>query len=760
MGDRRAWFLWAVALKIEIRATPIWTFEIFWKRVLLGVTVLTLAGYFTTATALHWWLGRQPHNQVAWTDVALAPFRWEQFRQKRGDTSIAQALEKLSEGDYVEAFHGLRVGLARSPGNFRGRLQLARLYAPQDPALAIRTLEAGLAHSASETEYLRGLFAFYTQFNIVTHAGEIVDDLLARPDVDPLNRSVLRAMQAGLVLASDPQKAARLLADVPPSGDAEEDARIARMNAATLVRIGRLDEAAAILARTRTVSSGIDQCRAEAELAVARGDAAELESVLRRLRLVRDIETPQAYLVGFNAWHRLQRLTLRDGIEREYYDTFGGHDAAMQLFAANAVSLDLPEVVHRAREVALGNRRSIFAYRVHHTELLLRRGDFTAAFATLAEWERTVETLPPGQRFYPELISRLARVTVPGGDKQLTPFLGHLGDMRGRASPAVYDLVLGVLERAGLEDGARQALELGLRIYPFTDSLLDRQRRYAAVVQAQPAVAATAPAADYLVPESSAEALAALDAALATGALAAVREQVRALRSARPDWLAEAESAVSLRELQLTLRTQDPFAARVAVRSYLDKFRGAADAVALVRLAGTLVTRGEMDSARMISAEVTAQRGMFVPVQEALAVLDLPEDFAAELQSAEAALAALDRLLGARDTLQALRLLDHVRTRAPEWLPAARNPLLVREVRLRFDLNQRPLALAAFKDLVVPGGVARAAAFRLVRDMVAAGETERALLLAREVVRLLPDDPAAARLQQEAAAGRAASPGS
>lgn len=753
VGDRRRWLLWAIALKIEIRAIPIWTFEIFWKRLLVGCAFAVVFGYLAAVTALHQWLARQPQNQIGWTDVALAPVRWQHFREKRGDTSIEQALVQLRAGNVVEAFHGLRVGLARSPANHRGRHQLARLYASHDPALALRTLEAGLGYSGHQVDFLRGLFGFYAQFRILDHADRTAEELLARGDLPPLTRAVVQALQAGLLLESDPQKAVRLLADVPPSGDTEEDARITRLHASALVRSGRLDEAAALLDRTRAVSSGVDQLRAEVELAFARGDASALESVLRRLRLARDFETPQAYLIGFNAWHRLQRLTLRDATEQEFYRTFGANDAALQVFAANAVNLGLPEVVQRTREIARENRLSTFAYRVHLTELHLRRGDFTTAFALLADWEKTVDTLPPPQRAYPELIARLTRVVAPGGSKQMPALVTHLGTMRGQAQPGTYALVFNALELAGLDDGARQVLQLGLRLYPQTDLILDRQQRYAAEVKAAPPVA-SATVITYQVPETAAEALAAIDAALAGGSVGTARDQLRALRAARPTWLDEADAAIALRETELAVRTQDPFAARVAVRAYLEKFRGAAEAVALVRYAATVLGRGEAASARMISAEVAAARGGLTPVQEALATLDLPEDFGAELQSAEAALASLDRLLAARTPAQALRLLEHLRAKAPEWLPEARSALLPREVRLRFELDQRVLALAAFKDLVVPGGLARGAAFRLVRDLIATGETERAVLLAREAVRLMPGDPAAAKLLQEAEAAR------
>ncbi len=752
VGDRRRWLLWAIALKIEIRAIPIWTFEIFWKRLLVGLGVLTIGGYLGAATALYVWLDRQPQNQVTWTDVATAPVRWEHFRRKRGDTSIAQAMARLQAGDYVEAFHGLRVGLARAPGNFRGRILLARLYAGQDPALALRTLEAGLVHSAAEPEFLRALYGFYAQMQVQAHADATADRLLASdatPSLPPLARSVLQALQAGLVLESDPAKAVRLLEAVPPSGDAEEDARVGRLHAAALTRLGRHDEARALLVRTRAVSDGIDQCRAEAELAVATANATELESVLRRLRLARDIETPQAYLVGFNAWHQLRRLTLRDTVEQEFYRTFGAHDAAMQLFAANAVNLGLAEVVARAQTVAQENGLSTFAFRVHQTELALRRGEFDNAFRHLHDWEDAVETLAPPQRAYPELIERLTRTVVAGGENQVTGLLTHLGTMRGRATPSVYRLVLNVLERAGQPAVARQALETGLRLYPLTDLLAAEQQRLAGLtvlIAPNPTTASSAPA----VAATAEEALAAIDAALAAQTYVAVREQLRAVRTARPAWLSESDAAVGRREIELALATQDLSSARLVVRGHLDRHRSLAESLAVARLAAVQLAAGRTPAARLLHDEVAAARGELPEVQEALAALGFKDDLATTAETAAATLAALDQSLAARRAEEALRLLDYVRQKNAPWLAETRNELAVREVRVRLALRQRTLALAALKDLTVRGGLARGAAFRLVREMIAAGETETASLLAREIVRLLPEDAAAAKLLQEA----------
>ena len=90
-------------------------------------------GYLVLATGF-WYAWRQnPQNLIIWSDVALAPVRWEVLKRKRGDTSIATAIARIKQRDFTEAFYSLKIGLVRSPGNTEGRLLLARMLAMQDP---------------------------------------------------------------------------------------------------------------------------------------------------------------------------------------------------------------------------------------------------------------------------------------------------------------------------------------------------------------------------------------------------------------------------------------------------------------------------------------------------------------------------------------------------------------------------------------------------------------------------------------------------
>lgn len=757
-GDRRIWLLRSIALRLDRGMKLSCTAEILWKRLLLlAVGSFVLLYLLAASTLYHWW-DRVPGNQVTWLDVVLAPVRSEQLRQKRGDSAIAAALIRLRERDGIEAYYGLRAGLARSPANAAGRVALARLMIGGDPQGALALLENGLAYSPSDLELLRTLFAVYAAQQASAAALATTERLLAsaqQPPLDAAARRWVMQTRAALLLAErDARVAEQALALLPAEADGDAGSRSRYLRFSALVQLGRYDDARRLLADFPAASG--EAARAAADLAIAAGDAAALESALTRLKAAAPGQ-PAPLIFAFNAWHQLKRLSLRDRTEAELFSFFGGSDSALQLFAATAVNLELPDVVRRTEQVALANRLSPFAFRVHLTELALRRGDVDEAFRRLREWEPAIETLAPAQRFYPEFIRRLARASVPGGESQGGGLVNHLGELRGRATVGMYELAVKVLARAGNFVGGRDVLDLGLRRYPVSDPLRRLQPEIAAAVEKQgeaktiasaEAVAATATPA---VPAAATEALAKLDAALATEAFGTAGDLLRAIRMARPAWLESATADLARRETELAVLAQDLATARVRVHTYLERPRPEADLLALARLAERLARRERLGEARLLRDEILAIHPGDA-VAGAFERLALPDDLATVSATAEGALSEIERALRQSRAEDALRLIEHVRQKSPPWLADARAELGVAEVRVRLALDQRPRALVALKEVVIRPGASRALAFKLVRQLLAEGQPDTAQMLAREIARLLPEDKAAATLVREAAA--------
>lgn len=756
-GDRRIWLLGAIALRLERGVKLSCTCEILWKRLLAGGAAALILVYVLGVTALFFWWDRAPGNQITWLDVATAPVRREYVRQKRGDSAIAVALVRLREKDAVEAYYGLRSGLARSPGNAAGRVALARLMLASDPAGALTLLESGLNHSPNDLELLRTLFGVYAAQQARTRSLATVDRLLAGSPT-PAARDWLADTRAGLVLAArDPAAIAAMLPTLPSPDAPAERKRMLRLRASALAQLGRFDEARQTLATVPGAS--LDDYRAEAEVAIAAGDAGALESVLKRMKAAAPGQ-PAASVFAFAAWHQMKRLSLRDIEEAQFFEFFGQNDAALQLFAASAVNLDLPDVVRRTEQIASASRLSPFAFRVHLTELALRRGDVDEAFRRLREWEPTIETLAPPQRFYPEFINRLTRASVAGGEQQSGSLVNTLGDLRGRANVAMFELAAKVLARAGNFSGAREVVTLGLRRYPHSDPLARLEPELTAAAQkqavAQSSAASAAAVADaapptVAVPPSAARALEQLDAALASEAFGTAGDILRAVRNARPAWLDKAAGDFARRDAELAVLSQEPAAARTLLRGYLEYPRPEGDLHALVGLADRLRQRGRAAEARLVRDELAAAHPP-TAVGDALGRLELPDDLAALASGPTVALAEIDRALRKNRADDALRMLDYVRQKAPPWLADARADLGASEVRVRLALDQRPRALVALKEIVIRAGASRSTAFKLVRQLLAEGQPETALLLAREIARLLPDDKAAATLLREAEA--------
>ncbi len=749
-GDRRLWLLRCIALRIERAAVPVWRIELFHRRLLLALGGLGLGSYLALVTAGWWWWQRNPHNRVSWGDVALAPVRWEKFRERRGDTAIETARAKLKEGDYVETFHLLRAGLSRSPANTGGRTLLAQLLAGYEPQRAIALMEEGIPHSAADRQFLAVLFALYARFQMQQHALEQAGGILDRPPAplpDGTRFFLLQTRAALLSRLGRHDEALAVLADVRPvAGDTEAALRYRQLEVDVLLRAGRPAQAREVFTgHLAAAPVAPERLQQEGEIAVALVDAAALESVLRRWR-ARAPEQPAPYLYAFNAWHRLKRPTFRDAAERDYYRLFGRNDAAMQTFAAMLVNLALPDTIERARRVAQGNRLSAFAFRVHLTEIALRRGGFENAVRHLRDWESAVETLKPAQRFYPEFIKRLARAAFAGTDAQAEALVGHLAANRGQAQLPVWLLAVRTMEQAGQPAAMEKLLRAALVPYPGTDELLAARERLEQQRAAAPVAAAPE---KVLAPATAAAALARLDELLGNDRLGEARDLLRTVRAARPAWMDSAEPELAAREIELALATMDPLTSRSLVRAYLDRHRSEDDALRLAALARRLAEAQRPGSARLIADEL-ASRPQTGKLRTALAGLNLPDDQAEHVESAEAALAALDRWISTGSWTKAERLLSALKDRPPAWAEGTATDIKVREVQIRLGLDQRPVALAALKEIVIKSGAPRAAAFKLVRDYAAAGEQTTATLLAREIVRLLPGDAAAEKLLKEA----------
>lgn len=758
-ADRRLWILRSAALRIEEHTNPLWKFEVYWKRLLLVTVVIGLVCYLAAATALWVFLQRNPDNLVGWRDVLLMPVNRANFQHKRGDTAILTGIRQFKERDFGEAFFNLRAGLGRSPGNVEGRLLMARLLASGDSARAINLLEAGVQPTGANLQLLQSLFGYYSFFQARERALAKAEELLAADGSEALpagSREFVLRVRAGILLELNraPEALARLEEFGPLPVDPALKQQFLSLKVGALLQMNRAADARLLLEQNSANGlSAADTLHLQAEVAIALEDTAALQSALIKMKGLAP-GGPGPHFYAFRAWHRLKRTTLRDGVEREFFDAFGANDAALQSFAALLVNLDLPEVVLRVEAAARAARLSPFAFQVHLTEIALRRGEFERATRLLRNWENQVVSLQGTQKFYPEFLKLLTRAAFSGTDQSVAALASHLAGSGGQAQLSVCQLAISVLGRAKNLSGEQQVLRVALARYPLSDPLIAAKKTLDGVLASADAAKAASTAASASVqvialPGNAAEALKQIDALLQGDALTEVRDLLRNIRASRPVWFAPQEAEFDLREVQLAFASQDLISARTRLRQFLDRNRDEATAMALVKIAGAFAKEKRPAAARVLHDELLARFSGNIRIFVALRDLALPDDLATVAADAESTLRSLDLALETSQFASAERLMDYLREKPPAWLAPVKHEMLVREVRLRLELDQQPLALAAFRPVVLQPGASRSAAFRLARETLARGKPVQAATLAAEIVRLLPDDQAAAKLLKE-----------
>lgn len=756
--ERRIPLVPTLGLHLVINRRAWWALVSNWRWWLaLAFAVLALL-YLGLVTAVHARWSSLPNNHVRWIDVALAPVRWDEFRTRRGDTTIAGAIAALERGEANQAFFDLNAGVALAPGNLKGRALLAELIGYWDPERARTLLREGQAYDPISPILIEGTFAFFARQqahdDALAYAAQLLDSQ-REPALPPATRRLVQNARLQTLLTLGRHAEALVVARTLPDEPATPAGRTTlRATVRALARLGHPDEAFAKLSLLyRADPDSPDLALLEGETALAAADDSRLTTAIRRLKVAYP-ESVNPLLFAYRAWHVRNRPTLRDAVESEIFTYFAHDNSAMQRFGGLLVELDLPEALKRTQNTAVRHGLNAFAFQAQMTDLALRRGDFDHAFRTLQDWEWLLSNVKPEQRGFPEFLRRLTRATIDSGTANTTLLVNHLLTLRGQTNAEHFAYAITTLQRAGKIAAAVEVAALSVRYFPYADRLKSLHREVDAAYAAQNAAKDAAETTlRHAVTTRFSEAqtiLAELDDHLANGAYTAVRKQLQDLRIARPAWSVEQEPAIELRRVKLALSTEEGIDARLAIRRYLGSYRGTEETLSLIAFARSLLDRQQVAPARMIQSEIAAARAHVPEVMAALEALGPDERFRALTRSPESALAQLDQLLRQNEPDQVLQQLEQLRQLRLSWIETAEPLLATREFRARWMLQQKPAALLIFRNLVIRSGPRRTAAFKLVRELIAEGDRTTALQLAREVGTQLPDDRAALILQQEA----------
>lgn len=178
-----------------------WKILIFPKQLIAWVLILSGGAFLGAGTALYL-NDRYRHNleNISWFDRVYPP-HWDIYRQTRGDSYIQQAQKSVELGEFSQAFHQVRAGLARSPRNKEGRILLAgMLQAIGASETAEKTLTEGLEFHVNDPEYLgqtiQTLFRHQKDSDLI----RISSNLLQQDSLNPAAAQRLRLAKAHALL--------------------------------------------------------------------------------------------------------------------------------------------------------------------------------------------------------------------------------------------------------------------------------------------------------------------------------------------------------------------------------------------------------------------------------------------------------------------------------------------------------------------------------------------------------------------------------
>lgn len=708
-------------------------------RLAVWLTVLVIVGYCFAVTVAYYAVPSIADSQLKWVEVALAPLRWAEFRQKQGEGLNAAGLRHMARAEYNEAFFKLRAGVARAPEDAAARIALAELFASFDLQKAVDELEDGLSQQPTELKLHRALIALLMRYDCAERLLAFGPTAMPWADDHPAKAAVLIACATKLIDLERHADALKVLRAVPATARRNDEYLLPFVR--TLIGLHDLAGAHQAITDAATSLTPLQKALLECELASAAADDEALQSGLRQLAGV-DPDPAHALIVAYYSWHHRRRDSLREQAGNELL-TFHGHEAeTMRRFGGLLVTLDRPEVLTQSISYLETQGRDPFVLQVLATELALKQGRFDAAFRQLQLWEARLARAKGAERSYPEFIRRLTR----GLASENAALTGYLQGLPTQVAYPRYLLALQIQKAHGrLEAGeAGQLAEQALRIFPLSDELgklgteigrvLAERKRQDAQQQQQAREQAEKRYGDRAVT------LAELDALLQQGNYPEMRAVFRELRTFRPNWYAESEATVGLREAKLCVLADEPQVARDVVRQFFLKFRDEGTCLELLSWAKEMESTGRRDSANMIRQEAAMSGNRSAALSAALAATPWEDDMGQQLRTPEKAFPAMDQALGRGDPDYVVRAITLLRRAAPPWLEQEARQIALRDMLARVQLGERMAAAVLLRDVVRTGPEGRTLAVSAITDLARGGRYDDALMLAKELVRLYPGD--------------------
>ncbi len=530
---------------------------------------LAVVGYLSAAVLLYSTQSRQPHNQVAFTDIVF-PWRWSELHRLRGATFLAQADDKLAAGDIGGALPLLRIGVAKLPSDWEHRHILAQLYTlMRAPAAAHKLVFEGFAHGYPDLERLRALQRIMAdsdspelQERFLTLAREAH----ARADGPAADLRQIHIWRVQLLLSQDrPDEAVALAREAFSPDDA--NLRMSLIRAA----LKRDDRAEAVRLCAEWAAAAPDDpvmLFYVAAIHAETGDRAGLHANVRRLRELNPLDRR---VIGQGV-----QLYLQAGMEERAKELL---EEGFLWFSSERKALEswLPLIAARENEALLLRIEEVMTdhgfdttdallWRLH-VRILRREWARAADLAGLLAGR--VDKLEPTQKSVFELSEALVNACVDGGGGTQQQLVTLFRSPRYRMSS--LRLVIEGLLAAGRAETAREIATLGRGHFPESTELAELtariDQRLAEAAAARPA--APAPAETVPTYDDAGALLAEVDRLVAAKQGAEALRLIATTRRQAPSWWPAAQEPVARRELTLLAETGDLSMLQLRVREYL-----------------------------------------------------------------------------------------------------------------------------------------------------------------------------------------------
>jgi len=578
------------------------------RGLLRWLAVLFVAAYLAGAGVLYGWLSRRPYNLVSYADTLLLPVRWGQVREQMGRALIAEGLDDMKAGRWVDGQAHLRAGLARAPHDLRARMELARFYAainrrPQ----ALKLLTEDLDHGYPGRRYLETLFELATAGEDFALIETVCDRYLA---AEPEDRTWLLTRKLQALLGDGRPDEALALAE--QEGDTA--ALIREVRVLALLDLGRGAEAVAYLQKWEAdpgaALAQVKRLQVRAYRETKR--FAEMDAALEALRQLNptDIRT---YIYGIVQETMAGRTADAGARLQEFLLRFSG--TAQNLLALSAALGETSDLalMQRCRDEAALHGFPSRPFDLALVQAQVKAGDWAAASATLVRLKPEPKT-PAVDVFVYTLLQRLiAAASTPDDGAQAT----LVAFIQERPLPMkIYRQTTETLLQAGRYATAQGVLAAASVPYPTSRTLARLRERADREVQAQQAAAA---AAATVAAKARASAAAPLEKAFFERIATLARDEkwdeaaqaVREIRVTKPDWLARRDADVLEWQMQIAGHAGDTPELLSATKLFLDASRERLERV--LQLARDLRAAGSADDADRLVNEVLRKQPGYPP---------------------------------------------------------------------------------------------------------------------------------------------------